>query len=289
MNINNDENSQNKDKSSDIQEQIIKNQAENCDVAQATKIEVASETATQFKTEIETKTENEIEIETHTENEIKNETHTETKTETEDETDIEDETDDFAEASSGDIGFFGKVKRGYQESVFLQKLMHFVLFLILLAVAFSAGQIIKNKVFTLATVSQTSMHDTFTDGDTLYIMRIAVPDQFDIIVFQEDEISADWLVKRVIATEGQEVEIKNGILYITENGTTKVYREEYVNGENITLEKTLVPDGKLFVLGDNRSVSRDSEEFGFVDVSSMIGQVVFVDSEEAILIDTIKE
>ncbi len=160
-----------------------------------------------------------------------------------------------------------------------------VIYILIIASAFFAGRYIQENVFKKVEIRQTSMNATLEEGDVLYINRLSSPTQFSIIVFCDEEISSDWLIKRVIATGGQEIEIADGILYITENGETKAYIEEYVYGENVTIEKTYVPEGYIYVLGDNRSVSKDSEDYGPVLASTMIGKAMFVNSEEAVLIE----
>ncbi|HCM12783.1 MAG TPA: signal peptidase I, partial [Lachnospiraceae bacterium] len=91
-----------------------------------------------------------------------------------------------------------------------------------------------------------------------------------------DEIAAEQerLVKRVIGVAGDEIDIQDGYVYI--NGER--LEESYVNG--ITLPGNLklpitVGEGELFVIGDNREVSRDSRDFGPIDVKQVEGKAVF--------------
>ncbi|HBY71484.1 MAG TPA: signal peptidase I, partial [Lachnospiraceae bacterium] len=91
-----------------------------------------------------------------------------------------------------------------------------------------------------------------------------------------DEIAAEQerLVKRVIGVAGDEIDIQDGYVYI--NGER--LEESYVNGitlpGNVKLPIT-VGEGELFVIGDNREVSRDSRDFGPIDVKQVEGKAVF--------------
>jgi len=82
------------------------------------------------------------------------------------------------------------------------------------------------------------------------------------------------LVKRVIGIPGDEVNIKDGYVYI--NG--EKLKEPYVKGETFSGEINFpikVPDNKLFVLGDNRPVSKDSRAFGLINSDQVEGKAIF--------------
>ena len=98
----------------------------------------------------------------------------------------------------------------------------------------------------------------------------------DIIVFSNPERTPldqagqliNLLVKRVIALPGQQVEVKNGQVWI--NGTP--LSEPYLNEPILyQLPPQTVPQGQLFVLGDNRNSSRDSRVWGFLPRPHVIG------------------
>lgn len=125
-----------------------------------------------------------------------------------------------------------------------------------------------------------SMYSTLEEGDYLIINRMSYkfkePQRGDIIVFesdlqQEDGTNKD-LVKRVIGVGGDTVKIKDSIVYV--NG--EVLDEPYIHDEVTDGDiDTVVPEGCVFVLGDNRDISMDSryEEVGFVDESDILGKV----------------
>ncbi len=167
----------------------------------------------------------------------------------------------------------------------MPKILTYIAFALALVLAFFAGTAVKNYILVPVEIAQTSMFDTLDDGDKIYIYRLGKVDQFDIVVFNEPLINNNWVIKRVIAVGGQEVEISDGILYITENGVTTAYREEYVYGENITQEKIYIPEGYYYLLGDNRLGSYDSEDYGCINAERIVGTAVFINSEKAVVIE----
>lgn len=126
-----------------------------------------------------------------------------------------------------------------------------------------------------------SMLPTLHEDDYLIINRIGYkisePKNGDVIVFKSDLEQNDGtnkdLVKRIIGVEGDKVVIKDGQVYVNDKLLDETYLSEgmYTQGD-IDL---VVPQGKLFVLGDNREVSLDSryEQVGLVDVNDVEGKV----------------
>lgn len=135
-----------------------------------------------------------------------------------------------------------------------------------------------------------SMNDTLHEGDLLLIDSLLYqPKQGDIVVI-ESEAFDETIIKRIIATEGQIVEID----YNGENGATlsvdgKIIDEQYLpeqmreaTGYNMTyydkeqnIYRYEVPFNCVFVLGDNRNNSTDSRAIGFVKENEIVGKVVF--------------
>jgi signal peptidase I len=126
-----------------------------------------------------------------------------------------------------------------------------------------------------------SMMQTLQNGDTVVLSNLFfTPKYKDIIFIKTDYFGDTPIVKRVIATAGQIVDIDfvKGIVYVD----GKQLQEPYVNTptnrqENFTGPVT-VPEGQVFVMGDNRNESNDSRDknIGLVDTRNIIGKVYFV-------------
>jgi signal peptidase I len=147
------------------------------------------------------------------------------------------------------------------------------------AIAFVIALVIRQFLFTPVVVSGQSMHPTFENDNKVVISKIYKIDRFDMIVFHAPN-SDDDFIKRVIGLPGDVVVMKDDTLYI--NG--EEYAEDYVQrnkdevfeGQKLTQDfKVEVPEGYLYVLGDNRRNSTDSRILGFIDEKSVVGSVKF--------------
>lgn len=144
-----------------------------------------------------------------------------------------------------------------------------------------AGILIFMFVGRINGIDGRSMMQTLQDGDTIILSNLFLVPKFGDIVFIKTDAYGDTpIVKRVIATAGQTVDINFEKGVVSVDGKELV--ENYVNTlttnrENFTGPVT-VPYGHVFVMGDNRNESADSRKdtIGMVDVQSILGKVYFV-------------
>ncbi|MBR5228522.1 MAG: signal peptidase I [Firmicutes bacterium] len=139
------------------------------------------------------------------------------------------------------------------------------------------------QFITPTIVQQHSMDNTLTNGDYLIMWKLpykfgASPDYGEIVVFKSELETAEGdqklLIKRVIAKGGDTVAIRDGVVYRNGVALVESYtRDGYTNGG---MDETVVPDGQLFLLGDNRVVSVDSRDpaVGFVAEDLLVGKAV---------------
>lgn len=168
-------------------------------------------------------------------------------------------------------------------SGFLHTLLS-VLGLIVLVVALSWG--LRTFVFQAYEIPSGSMEETIMPGDMVFSEKITYygsePAPGDIVTFADPENPGRILIKRVIATGGQVVDLRDGRVYVDD----VLQNEPYTRGEpsfplasafgtDIVYPYT-VPEGRLWVMGDNRTNSQDSRYFGAIDRSTVTGKAIFI-------------
>ncbi|MBU1343048.1 MAG: signal peptidase I [Proteobacteria bacterium] len=122
----------------------------------------------------------------------------------------------------------------------------------------------------------------FTAGKVLFPVK--EPQKGDIVVFKFPEDPSKDFIKRVIATGGDTVEIINKKLYVNDKPVEDEIYAKYEDSRIITgmrsprdnKEKFMVPENKLFVMGDNRDNSHDSRFWGFVDLTAVRGKAFII-------------
>ena len=131
-------------------------------------------------------------------------------------------------------------------------------------------------------VSGSSMFPTLHDGDKMLVSNLFyTPHAGDVVVFKTDRYDPERaLVKRVIATEGQEISIDfdRGIVYIDGLPVEEDYIAELTKTKLDFIGPQTVPEGCMFVMGDNRNASTDSrkKEIGMVDQRMLLGRAYYV-------------
>lgn len=152
--------------------------------------------------------------------------------------------------------------------------------------------VLKSTVYTLLTVAAvavlvatlwlpvlqiygSSMTPTLQDGEIVFSVKTSNMEQGDIIAFYYNN---KILVKRVIATSGDWVNIdEDGTVYVNGAKLDEPYLEEKVFGDADIELPYQVPDGKIFVMGDQRATSVDSRHtaVGCVDQEQIVGKIIF--------------
>ena len=155
----------------------------------------------------------------------------------------------------------------------------FAMFIVILVFTF---------VFRIVLVQGDSMNNTLTNGDRLVISHLNyTPKRDDIVVVEaKTDYFHKTIIKRVIGVGGDTVRLNYNDNTITVNGSVvkddhkkevmldkfQFFDSTYMIEDGVYEYK--VPDGKIFVLGDNRNNSTDSRRLGFIDNDMVLGKVV---------------
>lgn len=126
----------------------------------------------------------------------------------------------------------------------------------------------------LAKVPSGSMEPTLVPGDVM-MMRIdayrhRLPARGDLVIFRDPSGDGDLLVKRVIGLPGEDVVVQGGVVWVD----GRLLKEPYVKTLYVSAEihNTVLKDHELWVMGDNRTNSEDSRDFGPIDTKRIVGR-----------------
>ena len=132
----------------------------------------------------------------------------------------------------------------------------------------------------ISKVYGTSMLPTYHEGNIVLVDKVfykhSEPKRNDIVVgdYKDANMKETFIIKRVVGIGGDHIEIKDNELYLND----ELLEEDYINGAMINSEDMVVdvPEGKVFVMGDNRNNSLDSRKLGYFDFDEdVIGRVFF--------------
>lgn len=153
-----------------------------------------------------------------------------------------------------------------------------VMFLVMFLVILGVYKYIAEPFF----VDGASMEYTLRSGERLWMLKLNEIDRFDVVIFPAPSDEEKLYVKRVIGVPGDTIAYENGELILNGEAMNEPYlaqKESEFDG-NFTYDFTLeeitgeitVPEGKLFVMGDNRRNSLDGRRFGFIDADDVLGE-----------------
>ena len=148
-----------------------------------------------------------------------------------------------------------------------------------LLVSAAASVLIITFLYQPVRVEGTSMLPRLEDHDRLFINKFVYHfssiERGDVVVFHYPRYPEKSYIKRVVALPGDRLRIDRGLVWL--NG--KAQREGYVPEEyrdTRSMAEMIVPEDSYFMMGDHRSISSDSREFGPVERSLVYGKAVFV-------------
>ena len=139
-------------------------------------------------------------------------------------------------------------------------------------------------LFRVVIVSGSSMYSTLWNGDLLLVAGSVLysdPEPGDIVVASKDSFnSGEPIIKRVIATEGQTVDIdfEAGIVYVDGVALEEPYIYTPTNVQEGIEFPITIAEGCIFAMGDNRNGSRDSRDplIGMIDTREVLGKALFL-------------
>ena len=139
--------------------------------------------------------------------------------------------------------------------------------------------LIRTFIVELYIVDGPSMKPTLQDEERLivskFIYRWRNPEKGEIVIFKYPRDPSRDFIKRVIATAGDTIEIKEGHVYVND----QMLQEDYILEKTRTeYPKVTIPEGTVFVMGDNRNNSDDSRfaDVGFVPLDLIKGKAMIV-------------
>ena len=176
---------------------------------------------------------------------------------------------------------------------------------VLIVVAFVVALLIKTFLLQAFYIPSASMEPTLVEGDRVLVEKVSYrfggPERGDVVVFEKDLVTgalpvdpqeeersfvegivdsvrglfgfptgtAQDFIKRVIAVAGDKVEGRDGKVYVNDEPIDEPYLTE--GQQTSPFGPAEIPEGKIFVMGDNRNNSDDSRNFGPVDADTVVG------------------
>ncbi len=163
-------------------------------------------------------------------------------------------------------------------------------------VAFILAMFVRTFIVQAFKIPTGSMRPTLLEGDLILVNKfiygarvpltgrrlpkVRQPQRGDVIVFIYPDNPKKDFIKRLVAAEGETVEIKNGTVYVNEQPLldANFSRRYYYNRGDFAQEgqKITVPANSFFVMGDNSASSQDSRYWGFVPKRNILGNAILI-------------
>ncbi|PYG87085.1 signal peptidase I [Ruminiclostridium sufflavum DSM 19573] len=200
-----------------------------------------------------------------------------------------------AEMSSNTGDEAGKITKSKKKNSIGREILEWVMVIV---AALLISMLIKAFIFSTYKVNMVSMENTLHEGHNVIVYKTGYffnePERGDIIVFMHEEGKiknfikylpirnpgeVDY-IKRVIGLPGDQIDIRDGSVYRKSEGESdfikldEPYTKTTTDSKGMQLPFT-VPEGQLFVMGDNRGQSLDSRQIGTIDMDAVIGKAVF--------------
>jgi signal peptidase I len=153
---------------------------------------------------------------------------------------------------------------------------------LLVVLAFVLAQGIKTFVVQPFVIPTGSMIPTIEEGDRVIAEKLTYrffgePEAGDVVVFDDPTGQNPQLIKRVIAVEGQTLDVREGLVYVDEEQLSEPYVHGLPTdaGSGAVTFPMVIPDNEVFLMGDNRPNSGDSRFFGPQPIENVHGRAVW--------------
>lgn len=144
-----------------------------------------------------------------------------------------------------------------------------------LLIGLVAALVVRATLFQAFSIPSASMSPTLQPGDHILVtptppfLPARSPERGEVVVFRNPAAGAGYFVKRVVAVSGDHLEIRDGRVFLN----SERLDERYVDGERSEgMVAEIVPEGYVFVMGDHRSDSIDSRNWGLLETERVVGK-----------------